>query len=95
MEPQKVIAICKSRGNSELGEDSLLSYNGGEAYAVDFDRQTQLSDFKKEIAETFRYSAEDMSIKVLSPWKQKDTYYNIERQGSSANGELLWEFRSS
>ena len=69
MEPKKVIAICKSRGNFELGEDSLLSYNGGEAYAVDFDRQTQLSDFKKEIAETFRYSAEDMSIKVLSPRK--------------------------
>ncbi|KAL1806789.1 hypothetical protein ACET3Z_029857 [Daucus carota] len=66
VEPKKVIAICQSRGNFELGEDGLMSFNGGEAYAVDLDQQTQLSKFKQEIAETFKYSDEDMSINKVS-----------------------------
>lgn len=71
MEPKKVIAICQSRGNFELGEDGLLSYNGGEAYAVNLDKQTQLSEFKQEIAETFKYSADDMLIKYFLPGNRK------------------------
>nr|XP_017220173.1 PREDICTED: uncharacterized protein LOC108197159 isoform X1 [Daucus carota subsp. sativus]XP_017220174.1 PREDICTED: uncharacterized protein LOC108197159 isoform X1 [Daucus carota subsp. sativus]XP_017220175.1 PREDICTED: uncharacterized protein LOC108197159 isoform X1 [Daucus carota subsp. sativus]XP_017220176.1 PREDICTED: uncharacterized protein LOC108197159 isoform X1 [Daucus carota subsp. sativus] len=71
MEPKKVIAICQSRDNFELGEDGLMSFNGGEAYAVDLDQQTQLSEFKQEIAETFKYSDEDMSIKYFLPGNRK------------------------
>lgn len=71
MEAKKVIAICQSRGNFELGEDGLLSYNGGEAYAVNLDKQTQLSEFKQEIAETFKYSADDMLIKYFLPGNRK------------------------
>lgn len=71
MEPKKVIAICQSRGNFELREGGLLSYSGGEAYAVDLDQQTQLSEFKQEIAETFKYSADDMLIKYFLPGNRK------------------------
>ena len=48
-----------------------MSFNGGEAYAVDLDQQTQLSKFKQEIAETFKYSDEDMSIKYFLPGNRK------------------------
>lgn len=67
MEAKKVIAICQSRANFEMGEDGLLSYNGGEAYAIDLDQQTELSEFKQEIAETFKHSANDMFIKYFLP----------------------------
>ncbi|KAM7487979.1 hypothetical protein LguiB_025463 [Lonicera macranthoides] len=71
MATKKVIAICQSGGEFESSKDGCLSYNGGEAYAVDLDEQTRLSDFKKELAETFHCGGEGMLIKYFLPGNKK------------------------
>ncbi|XP_022722070.1 uncharacterized protein LOC111279312 [Durio zibethinus] len=71
MAAKKIIAICQSGGDFVTNKDGSLSYNGGEAYAVDIDQQTRLSDFKSEIAEMFSFSSDNMSIKYFLPGNKK------------------------
>lgn len=52
-------------------KDGTLSYNGGDAYAIDIDQQTQLSDFKSEVAEMFNCAVDTMSIKYFLPGNKK------------------------
>lgn len=68
---KKIIAICQSGGDFVTNKDGSLSYNGGEAYALDIDQQTQLTNFKSEIAETFNFSFDNMSIKYFLPGNKK------------------------
>ncbi|KAE8668025.1 guanosine-3',5'-bis(diphosphate) 3'-pyrophosphohydrolase-like [Hibiscus syriacus] len=44
MSGKKIIAICQSAGDFVTNKDGSLSYNGGEAYAIDVDEQTKLSE---------------------------------------------------
>lgn len=71
MATKKLIAICQSGGEFETNIDGSLSYNGGEAYALDLDQQMQLSDFKQELAETFHCSVDGMLIKYFLPGNKK------------------------
>ncbi|KAM6544910.1 hypothetical protein CsatB_025646 [Cannabis sativa] len=71
MATKKVIAICQSGGEFVTNKDGSLSYNGGEAYAVDIDSETQLNDFKSEIAEMFNCNADTMVIKYFLPGNKK------------------------
>ncbi|XP_052207358.1 uncharacterized protein LOC127811488 isoform X2 [Diospyros lotus] len=71
MATKKIIAICQSGGEFETNKDGSLSYNGGDAYALDLDQQTQLSDFKQELAETFHCRVEGMLIKYFLPGNKK------------------------
>lgn len=71
MAAKKIIAICQSGGEFVTNKDGSLSYNGGEAFAVDIDHQTQLNDFKSELAEMFNCSADTMSIKYFLPGNKK------------------------
>ncbi|XVF62348.1 hypothetical protein PTKIN_Ptkin09bG0000400 [Pterospermum kingtungense] len=71
MATNKIIAICQSGGDFVTNKDGSLSYNGGEAYALDIDQQTQLTDFKSEIAEMFNFSSDNMSIKYFLPGNRK------------------------
>ncbi|GFZ09125.1 hypothetical protein Acr_20g0009330 [Actinidia rufa] len=64
MAMKKIIAICQSGGEFETNDNGLLSYNGGDAYALDLDNQMKLSDFKKELADTFHSSVDGMLIKM-------------------------------
>lgn len=68
---KKIIAICQSGGEFVTNKDGSLSYNGGEAYAIDIDQQTELSDFKAEVAEMFNCSVDTMSIKYFLPGNKK------------------------
>ncbi|KAJ1418717.1 PB1 domain [Sesbania bispinosa] len=68
---RKVIAICQSGGEFVSNKDGSLSYNGGEAYAIDIDHQTSLSDFKSEIAEMFSCNVNTMIIKYFLPGNKK------------------------
>lgn len=52
-------------------DDGTLYYTGGDAYALDLDQQTQLKDFKNELAETFQCSVNAMSIKYFLPGNKK------------------------
>lgn len=71
MATRKIIAICQSGGEFVTNKDGSLSYNGGEAYAIDIDQHTELSDFKAEVAEMFNCSVDTMSIKYFLPGNKK------------------------
>lgn len=71
MAAKKIIAVCQSGGEFETNKDGSLSYNGGEAYAVDLDQQSKLGDFKQELAETFHCSVDGMLIKYFLPGNKK------------------------
>ncbi|XP_022959327.1 uncharacterized protein LOC111460335 isoform X2 [Cucurbita moschata] len=68
---KKIIAICQSGGEFVKNKDGYLCYNGGEAYAIDIDQQTNLDDFRTEIAEMFSCSIDTMSIKYFLPGNKK------------------------
>ncbi|KAE8077141.1 hypothetical protein FH972_015735 [Carpinus fangiana] len=71
MAAKKIIAICQSGGEFVTSKDGSLSYNGGEAFAIDIDQQTQLNDFKSEIAEMFDLCIDTMIIKYFLPGNKK------------------------
>ncbi|KAK7264792.1 hypothetical protein RJT34_32403 [Clitoria ternatea] len=71
MATKKVIAICQSGGEFVTDKDGSMSYNGGDAYAIDIDQQTKLSDFKSEIAEMFNCNVSTMIIKYFLPGNKK------------------------
>ncbi|XP_059632040.1 uncharacterized protein LOC132274717 isoform X2 [Cornus florida] len=71
MATKKIIAICQSGGEFVANKDGSLSYNGGEAYALDLDEQTLLNDFKQELAETFHSGVDGMLIKYFLPGNKK------------------------
>ncbi|XP_057485975.1 uncharacterized protein LOC130772270 isoform X2 [Actinidia eriantha] len=71
MAMKKIIAICQSGGEFETNDDGSLSYNGGDAYALDLDNQMKLSDFKQELADTFHFSVDGMLIKYFLPGNKK------------------------
>ncbi|KDP28012.1 hypothetical protein JCGZ_19092 [Jatropha curcas] len=71
MAAKKIIAICQSGGEFVTNKDGTLSYNGGDAHAIDIDQQTQLSDFKSEVAEMFNCTVDTMSIKYFLPGNKK------------------------
>lgn len=71
MATRKVIAICQSGGEFVTNKDGSLSYNGGDAYAIDIDEQTKLDDFKSEIAEMFNCNTNTMIIKYFLPGNKK------------------------
>ncbi|XP_038722970.1 uncharacterized protein LOC120014918 isoform X2 [Tripterygium wilfordii] len=78
MAARKIIAVCQSGGEFVTNKDGSLSYNGGEAYAIDIDEQTKLNDFKTELAEMFNFSVESMTIKYLLP-ENKRTLITISK----------------
>ncbi|KAL9677127.1 hypothetical protein QQ045_005354 [Rhodiola kirilowii] len=55
MTSKKVIAICQFGGEFFADEDGSMSmvYNGGNAYAIHLDDQTNLNDFRREVAKPF------------------------------------------
>lgn len=79
MVAKKVIAICQSGGEFFANYDGSLFYNGGEAYAVDVTEQTNLNDFKSEVAEMFNCSKDDMILKYLLP-SNKKTLITISKE---------------
>ncbi|XP_058757161.1 uncharacterized protein LOC131630393 [Vicia villosa] len=68
---KKVIAICQSGGEFVSNQDGSMSYSGGDAYAIDIDQGTVLSDFKSEIAEMFNCNVDTMSIKYFLPGNKR------------------------
>lgn len=71
MSTKKVIAICQSGGEFVTNKDGSLAYSGGDAYAIDIDQDTSMSDFKSELAENFGFSWETMTLKYFLPGNKK------------------------
>ncbi|KAL5538065.1 hypothetical protein UlMin_042275 [Ulmus minor] len=98
MAAKKIIAICQSGGEFVTNKDGSLSYNGGEAFAIDIDSETQLNEFKKEAAENFGCNADTMTIKYFLPGnkktlitvsKDKDLQRMVSFVGDSATVEVF------
>ncbi|CAF2089602.1 uncharacterized protein LOC103875009 isoform X1 [Brassica rapa] len=71
MATKKVIAICQAGGQFVTNKDGLLVYTNGDAYAIDIDHETSLTDFRSELAENFGFSWETMTLKYFLPGNRK------------------------
>ena len=71
MATKKIIAICQSGGDFATSRDGSMTYTGGEAFAVDLDDTSLLSDFKQEVAEMFDCNATTMAIKYFLPGNKR------------------------
>ncbi|GKE17989.1 hypothetical protein Tco_1425566, partial [Tanacetum coccineum] len=71
MSTKKIIAICQSSGEFLLEIKGSMLYRGGEAYAVDLDTDSSVTDFKQDLADTFGYSVDNMLIKYFIPGNEK------------------------
>ena len=63
----KLILICQSLGEFVTNDDGTLSYNGGEAHAVDITHETLFNDLKVKLAEMWNLDYESLSIKYFLP----------------------------
>ncbi|XP_023750123.2 uncharacterized protein LOC111898448 [Lactuca sativa] len=71
MAGKKAIAICQLGGVFKTLDDGSLSYEGGDAHAIDIDENSKYSDFEMEVAEMFNCSPNFMSIKYFLPGNRK------------------------
>ncbi|CAI9293998.1 unnamed protein product [Lactuca saligna] len=71
MTGKKAIAICQLGGVFKTLDDGSLSYEGGDAHAIDIDENSKYSDFEIEVAEMFNCSPNFMSIKYFLPGNRK------------------------
>lgn len=62
-----ILAICQSGGEFVKQNDGTMSYIGGEAHAIDIDREMTLHDLETEMANMFKLKADSFSIKYLLP----------------------------
>ncbi|ONK66544.1 uncharacterized protein A4U43_C06F9290 [Asparagus officinalis] len=67
----KILAICQSGGDFVTSSDGSMCYNGGEAHAIDIDRDMLLKDLKSEIASMFHCRADTFSLKYFLPNNKK------------------------
>ncbi|XP_076891552.1 uncharacterized protein LOC143543000 [Bidens hawaiensis] len=71
MAVKKVIAICQLGGVFKTLGDGSLSYDGGEAHAIDIDEDSKYNDFYMEVAEMFNCLHNSISIKYFLPRNRK------------------------
>ena len=63
----KILAVCQSGGEFITSSDGTMSYSGGEAHAIDIDRDMLLNDLKSELSSMFHCRADSFSIKYFLP----------------------------
>ncbi|MCL7028160.1 hypothetical protein MKW94_026774 [Papaver nudicaule] len=67
MGDKKLITICQTGGEFMTNKDGSLSYNGGDAHAIDIDNETRFEDYLLELAGMWNYSPETMTMKYILP----------------------------
>ena len=67
----KLILICQSLGEFVASEDGTLSYNGGEAHAVDITPETLYNELKLKLAEMCNLEQDSLSIKYFLPGNRR------------------------
>ncbi|KAK1256920.1 hypothetical protein QJS04_geneDACA016417 [Acorus gramineus] len=63
----KTVAICQFGGEFVTGGEGTMSYIGGEAHAVDIDRELAFGDFSLEVSNLFKIDVHSISIKYFLP----------------------------
>jgi hypothetical protein len=67
----KLILICQSGGEFVTNEDGSMSYTGGEAHAVDINRETIFNDLKLKLAEMWNLEYNSLSVKYFLPGNRR------------------------
>ncbi|XP_058092845.1 uncharacterized protein LOC131239257 [Magnolia sinica] len=67
----KIVVICQFGGEFVPNYDGTMLYMGGEAHAMEVDRNTNLDDFKSEIAEMGKCDVGTSSIKYFLPGNKR------------------------
>jgi zinc finger SWIM domain-containing protein 3 len=67
----KILAICQMGGEFIQNKDGTLTYSGGEAHAVDIERDMTLDELRNEISGMFNCNMEAYSIKYFLPNNKK------------------------
>lgn len=62
-----ILAICQAGGEFITNSDGSMSYSGGEAHAIDIERDMPLDDLKSEISSMFSCNVDNLSIKYFLP----------------------------
>lgn len=75
----KLILICQSGGEFVSDADGNLSYNGGEANAVNINQDTPYDDLKIKLAEMCNLELKTVSIKYFLPRNRK-TLINLRSE---------------
>ncbi|KAL8136072.1 hypothetical protein AgCh_010608 [Apium graveolens] len=68
----KLILICQYGGDFVTNDDGSLSYDGGEANAVNVNLETLFDDLKLKLAEICDVDYSDMSIKYFLPGNRRN-----------------------
>lgn len=67
----KIVAICQLGAQFCTNSDGTLVSTGGEAHAIDLDRDMKLEDFKVEMSSMFDCDLSEFIIKYLLPSDMK------------------------
>ncbi|XP_011020225.1 PREDICTED: uncharacterized protein LOC105122666 isoform X2 [Populus euphratica] len=71
MPREKLILICQSGGEFVTNDDGSLSYNGGEAHALEINIETVFDDLKLKLAEMCNLEYESLSMKYFIPGNKR------------------------
>ncbi|WCJ29975.1 hypothetical protein M5689_011567 [Euphorbia peplus] len=71
MPKKKLILICQFGGEFETSADGSLSYNGGDANAVDINHETMFDGLKLKLAEMFDLELKSLSMKYFLPGNRR------------------------
>ena len=94
----KLILICQSGGEFVTKDDGTLSYDGGEANAVNVNFETLFDDLKLKLAEMCNLEYKTMSIKYFLPENRrtlislkndKDLKRMIDFHGDSVTADIF------
>lgn len=72
MGEKKVIVICQSGGKFKTTVGGDLSYEGGDAHAMEVNDKMKFKDFKLEVSEMYNCNLATMSIKYFLPGNRKN-----------------------
>lgn len=67
MSREGIVAICQFGGNFATNDDGSMSYAGGEAHAIDIDRNLTFDSLKLEMTSVLNTDVNNMSIKYFLP----------------------------
>ncbi|CAN1764428.1 hypothetical protein LINPERHAP1_LOCUS9247 [Linum perenne] len=67
----KLILICQCGGDFGKEDDGSMSYSGGDAHAVDVNRDTTFDDLKLRVAKTCNLDLQSVCIKYFIPGVKK------------------------
>ncbi|XP_062148624.1 uncharacterized protein LOC133857384 isoform X2 [Alnus glutinosa] len=87
----KLILICQSGGEFVTNEDGSMSYTGGEAHAVDINRETLFNDLKLKLAEMWNLEYNSLSMKYFLPGNRR-TLINLS---NDKNLKRMYDFHAS